>query len=292
MGAADVVPGVSGGTIAFITGIYDRLLSALNRLSQSGLKVLVREGVRPFWIQMDLTFLLVLGLGVLTSLGLFAHLISFILHEYPEALWSFFFGLVLSAILIIGREVPGWTIAGAGWLVLGIFLGVWVAFQVPVQVSPSLLMIAFAGGIAICAMILPGISGSFILLLLGLYETLITAIKTLQWDILLSFVMGSLLGLLAFVRVVSYFIKHYTSVTYCFLLGLMIGSLIKIWPWKVTASTRVNSHGELVPFLQKNVSPFIYMEQFPESVHFVLCLCIMGVGVILMVGMQKWFAKD
>ena len=286
MGAADVVPGVSGGTIAFITGIYDRLLLALSSLSKDGWKVLFKEGLKTFWVRQDMTFLVVLGLGVVTSVGLLSHVIKFLLYQYPEALWSFFFGLIISSGILMIKEVDRWRLTEVGFLVLGVVCSAWLSLQVPAQVSPSLFKIFLAGAVAICAMVLPGISGSFILLLLGFYATVITAIQQLDVPVLSSFLLGCLIGLFAFVHLVNYFLTHYRAKTFMFLLGLMLGSLIKVWPWKETVTTRLNSHGETVPLLQKNIWPAEYQVLMPESTGLLACLGLMVLGAVLLGSME------
>ncbi len=286
MGAADVVPGVSGGTIAFITGIYDRLLLALSSLSKEGWKVLFKEGIKTFWVRQDMTFLVLLGLGVVTSIGLLSHVIKYLLYQHPEALWSFFFGLIISSGVLMIKAIDRWRLVESVFLLLGIACSAWLSLQVPAQVSPSFLKIFLAGAVAICAMVLPGISGSFILLLLGFYGTVITAIQQLDLGILSSFLAGCFIGLFAFVHLVNYFLTHYKAKTFMFLLGLMLGSLIKVWPWKETLSTRLNSHGEAVPLLQKNIWPAEYQALMPESTGLMACLGLMVLGALLLGGME------
>ena len=189
MGLADIVPGVSGGTIALVTGIYDRLIGALSDLSRNGWRVLLYSGWRVFWSSSDMTFLCVLGSGVLVSIVFFSQWIQRGLLTYPEAVWSFFLGLVVSSAIVMLRMIRRWSLFDTLWLVFGILISVWLSVQVPVQVDPSYLMIFFAGFVAIGAMLLPGISGSFILLLLGFYHVNIAALEQFEWDILLCFVL-------------------------------------------------------------------------------------------------------
>ena len=234
MGMADVVPGVSGGTMAFILGVYDRLINALSGVNKASVKMLLKGNIKGLWRHFDLTFLLLLGMGILTSIALFARVISYWLINYPTFVWSFFFGLILASSVLLIRQIESIRLAEANALLLGVCLGVGVSLLVPAQLQISYYMIFLAGMIAICAMILPGISGSFMLLMMGMYGFILTAIKGMQFDVIFVFAMGALLGIMSFSKLLKWLLMHYQSLTFALLTGVMLGALVKVWPWKVT----------------------------------------------------------
>ncbi|WP_438951973.1 DUF368 domain-containing protein [Porticoccus sp.] len=243
MGAADVVPGVSGGTIAFISGIYEDLLDAIRSINIHALILLKNDGPAAFWRAINGNFLLVLFSGILLSIASFASLVSHLLESQPILVWSFFFGLIVASIVYIFRQLPHlrwqeWTFFWVGTLVA---LGISVAS--PVQGSTGWLVVFLAGTIAICAMILPGVSGSFILLLLGMYPIMIDAISDFQWQILSIFMLGCVAGLMAFSRLLSWLLRHYHSGTMALLTGFLLGSLFVVWPWRETLEVIIDSRG-------------------------------------------------
>lgn len=200
MGAADVVPGVSGGTIAFITGIYEELINTLQSINPKTALILFKDGPVAFWQAINGTFILTLLAGIITSFVSLAHVISYLLASYPIVLWSFFFGLVAASSLLIGKSINKRCATSLFFLLLGMGLALWVTMATPQQVSPDNLTIFFAGSIAICAMILPGISGSFILVLLGLYAFILESVKALDVEVAMVFAAGCATGLLSFVH--------------------------------------------------------------------------------------------
>ncbi len=273
MGAADVVPGVSGGTVAFITGIYTELLDSIKGINLAALQTLIQQGPKAAWQAINGTFLLVLGAGILTALLTLARVLHYLLLHHPELLWSFFFGLIVWSSVHVGREISRWRWDTCGLLLLGGIVAAVISLATPSEVEATPWMLVLAGSIAICAMILPGISGSFILLLMGLYPTILAAIKQLQLDVLGLFAMGAAVGLVAFSRLLSWLLHHHKQRMFALLTGFMLGSLVKIWPWKDTISTRINSKGEQVPFLQVNQWP-----DLSEPKAFIVCLVLMLAG--------------
>lgn len=255
MGAADVVPGVSGGTIAFITGIYDKLLSSINAISFSLIKVLKNEGFKAVWEKINGTFLAFLFAGIITSVLSLAKLLTYLLEEHPVLLWAFFFGLILASIIYIGKMIKNWNTLAIVGLVLGAILVYFISTLPQMEGNTSLPYIFVCGAIAICAMILPGISGSFLLLILGAYETVLGAVSNLKISVLLVFMSGALIGLLSFSRLLKWVLEKYHNTTLAILTGFLVGSLYKIWPWKNTITFRTNSHGVEVPYIQENVRP-------------------------------------
>ncbi len=286
MGAADVVPGVSGGTIALIAGIYERLLAAISACTPDKLLWLLRGRVREAWRAIDGTFLVSLLAGVLTSIAAFANLIGYLLEAHPELIWSFFFGLILVSVYVVGREVRRWNI----WTALLVLLGAVFAYMItvagPLQWSAAPLMIFLAGAIAICAMVLPGISGSFVLVLLGLYATILGAVRSFDLALLAVFALGCVVGLLSFSRLVSWLLQHARSATMALATGLLIGSLNKVWPWKQTLSWRENSKGAMEPVQQSNLLPGSYETLTGEPSYWLGGLGLMLAAIILVLSLE------
>ncbi len=258
MGAADIVPGVSGGTVAFITGIYERLLHALKNFLPSLFGFIKHKTPKRFLEESDCIFLVTLFSGILISVISLAKLISFMMVQYPIPLWSGFFGLILASIFIVARDVNKWTFS----LVIALLLAGLLAWSIT-QVSPASLeknavTIFISGVLAICAMVLPGISGSFILVILGSYAWILEAIKEFEWSTLGLFCAGCLVGLLSIANVLSWAFDKYKSLTLSVLIGFMLGAMPKIWPWKEVLSYRESSQGELVPLTESPIMPSTY----------------------------------
>ena len=281
MGAADVVPGVSGGTIAFISGIYERLLNAIKSVNLDALKVLREKGIKGFWEHIDGTFLVLLFVGILGSIFTLAKAIGWTLDTYPQLLWSFFMGLVIASVVYIGRQIEFKKIQDYAALIFGIVVAYSITLIPPSSSGsdPGHLMFFFAGFIAICAMILPGVSGSFILLLMGMYAPVLAAVNDKKISLLLVFAVGCLLGLLTFARVLSWLFKHYKSSALAVLTGFMIGSLPKVWPWQNpnTDFSRVNSHGETEYYIYNNVMP----KNFGGESYVLVCCLLFLLGFVI-----------
>ena len=237
MGAADIVPGVSGGTIAFISGIYEELVDSIGAFSISSLKILKNKGFFYFWKRVNGNFLLTLGCGILFSVAFLSRAISHLLTTEPILIWSFFFGLILASIGYILRQIPHFRCRELTGLLIGTAIVIIISMIPKMDVSHDPFVLFLAGSIAVCAMILPGISGSFILLLLGIYPVVIDAISDLQWNILITFSLGCIFGILAFSRILASLLKTYYALTISCLTGFLIGSLLVIWPWKVSVGT-------------------------------------------------------
>ncbi len=241
MGAADVVPGVSGGTIAFITGIYDTLLESIRRINPPSLfSIWRKEGVKAVFNHINGFFLIALFAGIFTSIATLAKLITWLLDTHPIPLWSFFFGLILVSVYHIIRQVEQRDLVRFVILLVGVGFAYSITVLKPLHMEPTAINTLFAGAIAICAMILPGISGSFILLLIGMYAPVLAAVKGFQVDTLALFLSGCVLGLLSFSHLLSWLLRKFRDFTLMFLTGLMIGTLPKIWPWKETITWRTN----------------------------------------------------
>ena len=258
MGAADVVPGVSGGTIAFISGIYEELIGTLNNINFSLLKNLKTEGIKSTWNKANGSFLLALLSGVFVSVMSLAKGVEWLLEHHPILLWSFFFGLVLASIVYVGKQIKltSWDLR----LVLAMAIGAVIAFLIttinPSETSDTNLFLFFAGALAICAMILPGISGSFILVIIGAYSPVLEAINSRDLKTIFIFGAGAIVGLLSFSKLLKWLFEKYNRLTLAVITGFMIGSLNKIWPWKVALTFRTNSKGIKVPLNEQSISPF------------------------------------
>jgi putative membrane protein len=287
MGAADAVPGVSGGTIAFISGIYEELIHSLRSFDIAALRLLFTQGPAAAWRHVNGTFLLVLFGGILLSLLSLSRLVLFLLETHAPLLWSFFFGLIVASKWSLCRTVPRWHSS----LLVSFATGAVVAYAVT-QVTPSALeatplFVFFSGMIAICAMILPGISGSFILLLLGMYTPIMLAIQGLQFLTLGLFGAGCVVGLLAFSRVLDWAFSHHRTTTLALLGGFMLGSLGKVWPWKYTTAYAINRHGGEVPLVQENVMPGSFEMLTGQDSTLVAALGLMLLGVVLVLLMDR-----
>jgi len=281
MGAADAVPGVSGGTIAFISGIYEELISSISQINFSLVKTLKEEGIKCVWKQVNGNFLLSLLLGIFISFVSFMRLAKHLLEYQPILIWSFFFGLVLASILYVSKQIKQWNITT-----------IIAALTLPSLAnndSPFFLFLAAA--IAICAMILPGISGAFILVLLGAYKTLSTAFHDFNIKNILIFVAGAIVGLLSFSKLLKWLFKNHENTTLAILTGFIIGSLNKIWPWKETLSIRTNSKGIEIPVLQQSVLPQKFTELYQSDAQVGLAIFLMTIGFFSIIILEKIGSK-
>lgn len=286
MGAADVVPGVSGGTIAFITGIYEELINTIKGFNPAALRVLFKQGPKAFWTQVNGSFLLVLLAGIVSSIATIAGGVLFLLASYPVLLWAFFFGLILASVWLVMSHIDKWDMNLISSFIIGAFSAYLITSLAPVSVEPTAMMVFISGAIAICAMILPGISGSFILLLLGMYAHILTAVKTADIQLISLFMLGCIIGIMSFSRVLSWMFSHYHQVTLALLAGFMLGSLNKVWPWKYTVSYTINRHGEQVPLLQDNVLPWHFesITGQPSFLYWAVGLTLIGIAIVVVMG--------
>ncbi len=255
MGAADLVPGVSGGTIAFISGIYERLLNSIKCFDLGLLKLLFRGRFREVWDRIPVAFFVALGLGLATAVLSLSHLLGGLFDTHPVELWSFFFGLVLGSIVLLIRETWSWKPADFTAFVIATIATYWLVGMQAFQTPSNHLFLFLSGAIAICAMILPGISGSYLLLIMGKYQQVLAAINDRDFLSLAIFGSGIVVGILSFVRIVSWLLKRWRHFTLITLTGIMAGALRTVWPWKEVLTTRINSKGEEVPLTQINTAP-------------------------------------
>ncbi|ARN72746.1 DUF368 domain-containing protein [Oceanicoccus sagamiensis] len=292
MGAADVVPGVSGGTVAFITGIYEELLRSIQSVNITALKLLFNQGPQAAWQHINGTFLLVLMLGILTSVASLARGISYLLDHHPLLVWSFFFGLILASSIHMIKQLTAWRVTTVVAMVVGAIAAYTIGEMKPSELSPDLLIFFGAGAIAICAMILPGISGSFILVLMGMYGHVLVAVKDLQLITLAAFAAGCGIGLLSFSHLLSWLFKRFHNQTLGLLTGFLIGSLNLVWPWKQTLTYYQNRHGEQLALEQQNVLPSAYQSLAGVDPQTLFCLALMVFGVFLVFLLEKIGQKE
>jgi len=275
MGAADAVPGVSGGTIAFISGIYEELINTISNINLALFKTISKEGFSAFWKKLNGNFILALLSGIIISFVSFMQLAKYLIENESVLIWSFFFGLIVASIYFIGKQIKTWSISVIISLILGAGIAFYISSLPPLSSNSSSYFLLIAGAIAICAMILPGISGSFILLILGAYKTLSDAIHDLDFKKILLFAVGALIGLLSFSRVLKWLFKNYHNCTLAVLTGFIFGSLNKVWPWKVTelvwskdlgkeiSLSQISDYGTLAVF-QKETQDFETLKTISE----------------------------
>jgi putative membrane protein len=287
MGAADIVPGVSGGTIAFISGIYRELIDSIKSINHQTLKLLLSFKLVAFWKEINGNFLLALGSGILISILSLVRLIHYLLEQFPVILWSFFFGLIVASAIVIGKKITKWNLGVILTLILGIGIAFFINISAPAETTNELWFIFISGMIAICAMILPGISGSFILLLLKKYEYITGALKEFDLPVIITFAVGCGVGLISFSNVLSWMFKKYYNMTIGLLTGFMIGSLNIVWPWKNVIETRINSKGVEVPMLYESVLPQNYLGEN----NMLMALFFMLVGFIIIVSLEKFSSQ-
>ena len=277
MGAADVVPGVSGGTMAFILGIYEELIYAIHAFNWKFVRRLLTFRFREAFEGFPWRFLLVLGLGIGTAVFTLARGLNWSLIHHPTHVWGFFFGLVLASVIAVRNRVSRWSVsawitAAISTVILYIIVGL-----VPAETPDAAWFVFLSGAIAICAMILPGISGAFILVLLGKYRFALDAVVRGELLTLLVLMAGCIVGLISFVRLIRWFFRYHHDLTIAALTGLMLGSLRKVWPWKQTIASIPGSHGEIIPIQQINVLPSV----FTWEVSLTLGVAIFGFGFVL-----------
>jgi putative membrane protein len=288
MGAADAVPGVSGGTIAFISGIYEELISSISNVNISLFKTLFSKGLKAFWIQANGNFVLALLSGVIVSYVSFMKLAKYLLENQPVLIWSFFFGLIIASIYFVGKQISKWNIPVIMALIIGTGMAFYITMLPALSQNESSYFLFFAGAIAICAMILPGISGSFILIILGAYKTLSDAINDIDVKKIVIFVAGAVIGLLSFSHVLKWLFKNYHNITLALLTGFIFGSLNKVWPWKETLSWHTNSKGIKSPLIQESISPLSF--EGDNQLVFAIILMVLGfltIFILEKVGSRK-----
>lgn len=289
MGAADVVPGVSGGTIAFISGIYEELIDGINSINLQAWKILRKDGLKVAWKHVHGTFFVFLFLGIGISILSLAKGVQYLLQEHPILIWSFFFGLVIASMWLVGKTIHKWNLSTVLSFIIGTAIAAWISTMQTVAHVDASWYIFLSGMIAICAMILPGISGSFILVLLGSYHTILGALSDKKIGIIALFMVGCVVGLLSFSRLLKYLFSHYKEITISLLTGFLLGSLLKIWPWKINIGSEpivIHSDGR-EEWMQQNALPSSFDN--PQLGLAIGCM-VFGLALILILerlGQQK-----
>lgn len=287
VGAADLVPGVSGGTIAFISGIYEELIDSLRSLRPQLLMIGVREGFDAMWREANATFLLTLLVGMLCSVFSLARVISWVLEAYPILIWSFFFGLIIASIIFIAKRYTrfGWPERIA--LLVGTVLGFLIVFSPPLQMHHSLVIVFFSGSLAACAMILPGVSGTFILMLLGMYRLILDGVVSGDIPLLVTFASGAVAGLLLFSRFLSWLLHRYHDMTMATMTGFLVGSLALIWPWKLPLEVIYDERGRETILSFENLLPWQYQHMTGLDAHTMAGVACMVLGLGLVLGLES-----
>jgi len=286
MGAANVIPGVSGGTIALILGIYEELINAIRSINLKFVRLITIFNIKEALSSVSWPFLLPVGLGVLLATFSLAGVLSWLLDRYPVIVWSFFFGLIVSSVITVSRVIKQWRIPTIVAIAVGIITAYGLFGVIPVSTPNAPWFIFVSGFIAICAMILPGISGAYILVLLGKYHYILEALNNKDFFTLFIIGAGALVGLISFAQILGWLLKKYHDLTMAILIGLMCGSLRKIWPWKETVTTFIDSHGKEIPSLQSNVIPSSF------TIEVVCALLFILIGILVVWGLDLWARKN
>jgi len=299
MGAADVVPGVSGGTIAFITGIYDKLINSISSFNLSLFKTFKTKGFKAVWDTINGNFLVALFLGIGISVVSLSKVFGTLIQTHPTQLWSFFFGLIIASIFYIGKQINNWSIYNVIGLIIGTAIVVGISLLPPMGDSNNLGYIFICGAIAVCAMILPGISGSFLLLILGVYPTILGAVNDKNVVMLSVFGLGMVVGILSFSKLLKWIFEHYKNITLSILTGFLVGSMYKLWPWRHIEQIYLKHAGELkeeivtlvdVPVLPQNYDKIVtsgnqIIEYLPADSNLLICsvLAVFGFSLIFII---------
>ncbi|WP_372642534.1 DUF368 domain-containing protein [Ancylomarina sp.] len=288
MGAADVVPGVSGGTIAFITGIYEELIESIKSVNLTSIKLLLQFKLKDFWKAVNGNFLLSLVIGIAISFLSLAKLIKNLLEQHPILIWSFFFGLIVASALVIAKKITEWKLRSIIAILVGIGIAYMVTVVTPAETTNAYWFLFLSGALAICALILPGISGAFILLLLGKYEFVLNALSSFKLDVIAVFAVGAAAGLLSFSNLLSWLLKKYHNMTIALLSGFMIGSLNKVWPWKQTVSTFIDRHGVEKALVEDNILPQTFENISGQDANLAIAIGLALIGFFLIIIMDKY----
>jgi putative membrane protein len=286
MGAANVIPGVSGGTMALILGIYEELINAIRSINLKFVRLITILNIKEALSYVPWPFLLPVGLGVFLATFSLAEALSWLLGRYPIIVWSFFFGLILSSVITVSRVVKKWRIPTVVAIAVGTITAYFLFGVIPVSTPNAPWFIFASGFIAICAMILPGISGAYILVLLGKYHYILEALNNKDFFTLFIIGAGALVGLISFAQILGWLLKKYHDLTMAILIGLMLGSLRKIWPWKETVTSFIDSHGKEIPSLQSNIIPSSF------TIEVGCALLFMLIGILAVWSLDLWARKN
>ena len=276
MGVAELVPGVSGGTIAFVTGIYEEFITSINNVNLNTFKALKEDGFKVFWKKLNGNFLIALVIGMMISIFSLSKVIAWLLEDHPIPTWAFFFGLVLASVIFVAKSIQKWNILAVLLFIAGAASAFYITTLPPSTSSGSLPFIFLSGAIAICAMVLPGISGSFILVLLGSYKTVLEAVNNKDLGIIITFAFGAAFGILSFARILKWMFTNYKDATLAVLTGFILGSLNKIWPWKNIIEVIQIGKKEII--IDENISPLAF--QGDNQLTLAIVTAIIGFSLI------------
>lgn len=286
MGMADVVPGVSGGTIAFISGIYEELIDSIRSVDATALRLLARLRLGELWRHVNGRFLLPVLTGIAIAVFSLARLMTYLLEHHPIEIWSFFFGLIVASALLVSKQIGRWDWRTAAALAVGAAAAWWITVATPTETPNDWWFVMLSGAVAICAMILPGISGAFILLLLGKYQYIMQAVGDLNIPVIAIFAVGAAAGIISFSHLLSWLLKRWHDVTVAVLMGFMVGSLNKVWPWKETVETYLDSHGVEQPLVQHNVAPGAFEQLTGQPSQLLEAVALCAVGFLAIYGIE------
>lgn len=286
MGIADMIPGVSGGTIAFITGIYEELVHSISELDRESLQLLWRKRFSDCWRKVNGTFLLTVTAGISTSLLLLAGSMMFLLKHHAIITLSFFFGLIVMSIPLMLRKIK-WSKGTVLSFALGVALAYLFTVATPVQTPDTVLLVFLAGAIAIIAMVIPGVSGVFILLFIGKYQTIVAALTEGNLPVILIFIMGCMVGLIGISKILTKILHAYHPVMMALLSGFMIGALNKVWPWRSVIEYATNRKGDQIAVFDKSVLPWHFLTATGKDPQLFQAILMMALGILLVVATEK-----
>jgi putative membrane protein len=293
MGMANTMPGVSGATIAYIMGIYDELISSIEALSFENIKGLFRKGIISYWKSINGSFLLFLLIGLFISIFILAKVINYLLIKFPIPVWAFFFGLIVSSAIYLATKNKSWNFKSFISIFFGVGITVLVSYISPVANTkdPEYWYVFLSAVISIFALILPRISGSLLLLIMGQYQFILSAVDNLRMNFLLIFGFGSIFGLITFSNAFSWILRKFYNTTICFLVGVMIGSLNKVWPWKHTLLSHSNQFAQIIPDKQENVLPFSYFELTAKDPQLLYAILMIIAGILTIFLLESSYSK-
>jgi len=285
MGASDVIPGVSGGTMAFILGIYEELIDSIRSFDLKFIRLLISLRLKDALDYASWQFLIAVGTGILTAVFTLAKVLSWLLQNRPVLIWSFFFGLIVASVFTVSRYIKRWTPSIFVWVGLGTIFAYFLVGMVPVSTPDTPWFLFMSGAIAICAMILPGISGAFVLVLLGKYNYVLDAVNQHDFFTLFLVAAGAVAGLTTFVRLLKWLFDRHHDLIVAILTGLMCGSLRKVWPWKETLQTITDTHGKLIVTAQANILPSYWNNEL------MMAICLAVLGLLVVFSLEFWADK-
>lgn len=287
MGIADAVPGVSGGTIAFITGIYEELLHSLKEIDRDAFRLLIRFRFAALWKKINGKFLLIVSAGIITSLLVLVGVIFNLIIRYPVLISSFFFGVIFASVALVLKEIKAWGLKPIVSFVVSAVLGYLITTLAPMETPDAPWFIFICGVLAICSMIFPGVSGAFILVLLSKYQFMINALMELNAGVIIIFAAGCVMGLLGFARLITWVLDHYHRITVAVLAGFMLGSLNKVWPWRKGLEYATTRTGEQIAVFDKSILPWHFLSETGRDPQLFQAILMTALGVCIVIVTER-----